>query len=173
MVATALLTFASCTGLALKDEGDSLHGDWTANYTSLTGYVEKVSAQYGAEVKDGSMTKISLGEALDRYGANLIIAATGAIAKKGTGPDAEARVIYDCTNGVFLNHGIRIRDQVRFPTAPDVKAMMAENYAEGGTHFQLGKGVPGASIRCFWCKVGKCPIRGSSCLVFDKLNFSC
>ena len=45
-----------------------------------------MSAKYDAEVKDGLMTKISLGEALDRFGANLIIAATGAIAKKGTGP---------------------------------------------------------------------------------------
>ena len=69
------------TKWALKDEGDSLHGDWTTNYSSLKGHEEKVSAQYDAEVKDGLMTKISLGEALDRFGANLIIAATGAIAK--------------------------------------------------------------------------------------------
>jgi hypothetical protein len=122
---------------ALKDEGDSLHGDWTTNYSSLRGHEEKVKAQYDAEVKDGLMAKISLGEALDRFGSNLIIAATAAIAKKGTGPDAEIRVIYDGTHGVFLNYGIRIRDQVRYPTAPDVKAMMAENYAEGGSHFQL------------------------------------
>ena len=44
-------------------------------------------------------------------------------------------------------HGIRIRDQVRFPTAPDVKAMMAENYAEGGTYFQLVFGVSKAHRR--------------------------
>ena len=114
-----------------------MHGDWTTNYTSPKSYEEKVSAQYDAEVEDGLMTNISLGEALDRFGANLIIAATGAIAKKGTGPDAAIRVIYDGTNGVYLNYGIRIRDQVRFPTAPDVKAMTAENFAEGGSHFQL------------------------------------
>ena len=41
------------TKWALKDEGDSLHGDWTTNYSSLKGHEEKVSAQYDAEVKDG------------------------------------------------------------------------------------------------------------------------
>ena len=92
---------------ALKDEGDSLHREWTTNYTSHKGHEEKVSAQYDAEVEDGLMTKISLGEAPDRSGANLIIAATGAIAKKGTGPDAEIPVIYDGTDGVYPNHGIR------------------------------------------------------------------
>ena len=35
-------------------------------------------------------------------------------------------MIYNGTNGVFLNIGIEIRDQVRFPTAPDVKAVLAE-----------------------------------------------
>ena len=52
------------TKWALKDEGDSLHGDWTTNYSSLKGHEEKVKAQYDAEVKNGLMAKISLGEAL-------------------------------------------------------------------------------------------------------------
>ena len=60
------------------------------------------------------MQRTTLGKALAVYGDTLIIAATGAIAKKGQGPDGEVRVIFDGTRGIFLNHGIRIRDQVRF-----------------------------------------------------------
>ena len=71
------------------------------------------------------MAKMSLGEALDTFGDDLLIAATGAIAKKGSGPGGEVRVIYDGTNGIFLNYGIRIRDQIKFPGAPDIKAVLA------------------------------------------------
>ena len=45
----------------------------------------------------------------------------------------EVRVIYDGTNGIFLNYGIKIRDQVKFPASPDIKAVLAELYDEGGS----------------------------------------
>ena len=45
--------------------------------------------------------KATLREALETYGENLVVAAAGAIAKKGGGD--EVRVIYDGTNGVILN----------------------------------------------------------------------
>ena len=121
----------------LKDEGEFLHGDWKANYSSLRDHESQVVKQYQAEIEDRMMCKISLGEAIDRYGESLTIAATGAIAKKGTGPGGEVRVIYDGTNGVFLNYGIRIRDQVRFPAAPDIKCVLAELYDERGAVFSL------------------------------------
>jgi hypothetical protein len=38
---------------------------------------------------------------------------------------------------VYLNLGIRIRDQVRFPTACDIKAVLAELAEEGGVHWSL------------------------------------
>ena len=56
-----------------------------------------------------------LGEAIGLYGNSLTIAATGAIAKKGMSTSDVVRVIYDGTNGVYLNYGIDIRDQVQFP----------------------------------------------------------
>ena len=120
---------------ALKDEGEWLHGDWKANYSSLQEHEEQVLRQYDEEVRDGLMTKMALGEALELYGDNLVIAATGAIAKKGTVPGGEVRVIYDGTDGVFLNYGIKIRDQIKFPTAPDLKAVMAELHEEAGSNF--------------------------------------
>ena len=83
------------------------------------------------------MTVMSLRDAIELYGEELLIAATGAIAKKGQGPDGDVRVIYDGSHGVFLNLGIQIRDQVRLPTAPDLKAVLAEMAEEGGEHFVL------------------------------------
>ena len=59
------------------------------------------------------MERMTLGDALDEFGEDLLIAATGAIAKKGS--TGEVRVIYDGTNGIFLNYGIKIRDQIKFP----------------------------------------------------------
>ena len=90
------------------------------------------------------MTVMSLDQALAIYGEDLVIAATGAIAKKGQGPDGEVRVIYDGSHGVLLNSGIKIRDQVRFPTAPDIKAVLAEVAEEVAP---LGVGAASTGLR--------------------------
>ena len=89
--------------------------------------------QYEAEIEEKLMARMSLGEALDTFGNDLLIAATGAIAKKGIGPGGEVRVTDDGTNGVFLDYGIKIRDRIKFPGAPDIKAVLAELYDEGGS----------------------------------------
>jgi hypothetical protein len=81
------------TKWTLKDDGQALHGDWRTNYSSLSEHESQVVKQYDAEIADGMMTKMSLGEALDRFGTDLILAATGAIAKKGSEPGGEVRVI--------------------------------------------------------------------------------
>ena len=89
---------------------------------------------YHDEIKEDMMAKLSLKDALLRYGDKLVIAATGAIAKKGKSVDDEVRVIYDGTNGDPLNHGIQIRDHARFPKAPDVKCVLAESADERVPH---------------------------------------
>ena len=48
----------------------------------------QVTKQFNAEVEEGLMATTTLGQALDEYGDELILAATGAIAKKGHGPDS-------------------------------------------------------------------------------------
>ena len=58
---------------------------------------QQVITKYAAETQEWMMVRISLGEALEKYGPDLVIAATGAIANKGK--DGEVRVIYDGTNG--------------------------------------------------------------------------
>ena len=52
-------------------------------------------------------------------------------------PGGDIRAIFDGTNGVYLNLGIRIRDRVRFPTACDIKAVLAELAEEGGVRWSL------------------------------------
>ena len=112
------------------------------------------------------MVEMTLEEALELYGEDLLLAATGAIAKKGQGPGGEVRVIFDGTRGVFLNVGIRIRDQVRFPTAPDLKAVMAELAEEGGSHVLLMYDIKKAHrripvLKSEWGRQA-CQVRGSA-----------
>ena len=112
------------------------------------------------------MTVMSLREAIELYGEELLIAATGAIPKEGHGPDGDVRVIYDGSHGVFLNLGIKIRDQVRLPTAPDLKAVLAEMAEEGGEHFVLVYDVKKAHRRIpvlpsEWGRQA-CQVRGSA-----------
>ena len=122
----------------MKDDSTQLqHGDWRTNYSSVRDHEAQVEKQYDDEVKEGLMERITLGEALERYDEKFVIAATGAIAKKGAEPGGDIRVIFDGTNGVYLNLGTRTRDQVRFPTAFDIKAVLAELAEEGGVHWSL------------------------------------
>ena len=65
----------------------------------------------------------------------MTLAATRAIEKKGR--TDEVRVIYDGSNGIYLKPGIRVRDQVRFPTAADGRALLEELAEEGSPHFSL------------------------------------
>ena len=81
------------------------------------------------------MTETTVGAALAEYGEALEIASTAAIEKKDR--TDEVRVIFDGSNGVDLNKHIRVRDQVKYPTAADAKAVVAEAADEGGPHFSL------------------------------------
>ena len=70
------------------------------------------------------MCRTTVRDAMTEYGEDLLIAATGAIAKKGK--DDEVRVIFDGSHGVDTNPGIRVRDQVKYPTSSDGKSVMSE-----------------------------------------------
>ena len=79
------------------------------------------------------MTTMTLKQAMSEYGDALNIAATAAIEKKGRSD--EVRVIYDGSNGIDLNPGIRVRDQIRYPTAADAKVVVGSMADEGGAPF--------------------------------------
>ena len=64
------------------------------------------------------MQELPADKARARYGRTFAVASLGAIEKK----DGSYRVIHDGTHGVAVNAAIKIRDQLRSPTAGDVKA---------------------------------------------------
>ena len=71
------------------------------------------------------MLETTLGQAIDEYGDTLVISANGAI-EKGPDPDDPVRVIHDGSNGVLVNHFIRVRDQLTTPVASDIKRTLRE-----------------------------------------------
>ena len=75
-------------------------GDWQKNYSSLREHSELVQKQFETEEEEGLMSRLTLREALQEYGDDLSIAATGAIEKKGR--TDEVRVIFDGSHGVTL-----------------------------------------------------------------------
>ena len=73
-----------------------------------------VQKQFEAEEKKGLMVETGVGKAPEEYGDDLEIASTAAIEKKDR--TDEVRGIYDGSNGLDLNPGTRVRDQVRSPS---------------------------------------------------------
>ena len=56
---------------------EPLNGEWRANYPSSREHAATVNKQFFEEEREGLMTQISLRAAIERYGVELIIAATG------------------------------------------------------------------------------------------------
>mgnify|MGYP003333509867 CR=1 FL=1 len=140
------------------------NGDWQRNYPSLREHAHLVEKQFREEEEEGLMMRMRLGDALKEFGDNLTIAATGAIEKKGR--TDEVRVIYDGSHGITLNPGIRVRDQVRYPTAADCRALLEECADEGGPHFSLHYDVSKAHrrvpiLRSEWGRQA-CQVSGSA-----------
>ena len=75
------------------------------------------------------MVQMTVKDALEKWGEDLVIAATGAIAEKGK--EGEVRMIYDGSNGITTNPGMRVRDQVRYPIAQDGMAVLSECAEDG------------------------------------------
>ena len=106
------------------------HSDWQPNYSSISDHAKLVEKQFREEEAEGLMARTSLRLALQEYGPDLTLAATGAIEKKGR--TDEVRVIFDGSHGMWLNPGIRVRDQVRYPTCADGRSVLEAASDEWG-----------------------------------------
>ncbi|MDE0916488.1 MAG: hypothetical protein OSB57_15045 [Planctomycetota bacterium] len=115
-----------------KEATEPLHGEWQSNYPSLREHAAIVHKQFQEEEKEGLMQRMSLEEAITKFGEDLMITATGAIEKKGR--EGEVRVIFDASHGVWVNLSIRVRDQVKCPASGDAKAVLKELRKEGNAH---------------------------------------
>ena len=98
---------------------ESLDAQTRENYISATQQANVVQEQFLAEAELGAMVEMRLDEAQERFD-NLVIASLGAIEKK----DGTYRVIHDGTHGINVNSSIRVRDQLRNPTAGDLRTLL-------------------------------------------------
>jgi hypothetical protein len=99
-----------------------------ANYRSADDHMDKVKAQIAKEMDQGWIIEMPLEKARSRYGKSLKIAALAAVPK-----DTEweqIRVVHDATNGVEVNHQIRLCNQIRFPLFDDLEAAMHQFLTE-------------------------------------------
>ena len=85
------------------------------NYISAASHGKEVQAQFVAEAELGAMMEVTCEAAISKYGKRLAVACLGAIEKK----DWTYRVVRDGTHGA-----IRIRDQVRSPSAGELQQVM-------------------------------------------------
>jgi len=119
---------------ALSDESadPEVEGAWRANYTSAKLLLPQVVKELEGLHSRGLALKLEEAEARALYGDRLVVASLGALQKRveedGT---VVIRLLYDGTHGVPVNPRIKVRDQERFPGAPDLKRVLREQAAAG------------------------------------------
>jgi hypothetical protein len=74
------------------------------------------------EVERGSIIMMSLKEAEKKYAGRLAIAALGAVPKE-QGSNV-VRIVHDGSYSVDVNHRIKVRDRMRFPTVDDAAGVL-------------------------------------------------
>ena len=92
------------------------------NYRSAGLHLGKVEEQIDKDVKAGHIIAMPLEEARRRYGTDLKVASLAAVPK-----DVEweqVRVVHDASNGVEVNHQIRLNNRMRFPLFDDLEAVL-------------------------------------------------
>jgi hypothetical protein len=86
--------------------------DEAANYKSMNGYEQQVEDLFKEEAKEGWMMEVTDEQAKAAYGSSLHVAALAVVVEKD-----KIRVVHDGTNKVCVNNRIKVRDQIRSPTA--------------------------------------------------------
>ena len=132
----------------LESEADHA---WTGerarpNYVSAADRPDILRKQFEEEVAEGLMLKTTAGEARARWGPHLVVASLAAVVKNLD--KDEWRIVYDATNGVHLNHRIRVRDQIRMPLWQDISKTLEASREDGtNSHFALKYDVSKAHRR--------------------------
>ena len=106
-----------------KDEEWELSS--AVNYMSAKELKAGLKEQFLEEERTGAMIRMSRSQAEQKYGLQLLVAASGAIEK--------TRVIHDGTNTVRLNPQIQVRDPLRNPTARELKVLNQRAHRRGAT----------------------------------------
>ena len=112
-----------------EDYHDMVHE--VGNYGSVKGHEKEVLELFREEERLGWMKEVTDEEARKEYGENLFLAGLGVVVEKD-----KIRVVHDGSNGVKINNRIRLRDQVRTPTAGELRTIMRER--EGNQFMIVG-----------------------------------
>ncbi len=101
-------------------------GEWEEllrdDYSSASEHMGQVRGQLEKDVEKGDLIRMSLADARRRYGARLKVASLAAVPKDAEW--SEVRVVHDASNGVEVNHRIRLSSQMRFPLFDDLEAVL-------------------------------------------------
>ena len=95
------------------------------NYRSTEGFEGRIETLFREEESLGWMVEMAEEEAKKTYGDSLYVAGLGVVEEK-----EKIRVVHDGTHGVGINNRIKVRDQVRSPTAGEIISLMREKYEQ-------------------------------------------
>eukprot|EP00435_Cladocopium_sp_Y103_P070051 s861_g34.t1 len=118
--------------LSFTDE--EFRDTFSDNYKSAEENAEDITRQVMEEVEKGSIVEMPLAEAEETYKGRLAIAALGAVPKElGS---SVVRIVHDGSYSVDVNHRIKVKDRMRFPTIDDASGILMhvedEVQREGG-----------------------------------------
>ena len=115
---------------------------WRQNCSSLEAYTDKVLEVMHDQANRGQVLGLSLSEEEAKTMFPILtVASLGAQRKEKAGGAITARVLFDGTHGIAVNHRTRIRDQERGPIAGDMKRMMREKTTSNEATFALAANV--------------------------------
>ena len=117
------------------DEVLATQGVWNKNYSTLSSFRAEVEEVLRDQAGRGQVQIMPEAEARKRF-PNLVVASLGAQKKEKPGV-ISARVLFDGTNGNFVNTSTHLRDQEWAPVAPDLKRLMREKAKAGEVTFGL------------------------------------
>ena len=103
-----------------------------ANYGTFHAHKEAVRDLFKKEADLGWMVEMTDEEAAKEYGKNLFVAGLAVVQEPG-----KIRVVHDGSNGVHVNHRIRLQDQVRPPSAGELRVILKKAAAENSKMFVL------------------------------------
>ena len=117
------------------DEQLAARGVWNTNYSSVHPVKQQVLDVLRDQAKRGQVLVLSQQVAKKRF-LGLVVASMGAVKKEKDGV-ISARVVFDGTNGSYVNSSTHLRDQERSPVAGDIKRFMREKARVGEPTFGL------------------------------------
>ena len=121
-------------------DGPGVHEQ--GNYGTFHAHKEAVRELFKKEAELGWMVEMTDGEAAKEFGDNLFVAGLAVVQEPG-----KIRVVHDGSNGVHVNHRIRLLDQVRSPSAGELRIILKKAATEDSKMFVLAGDVSKAHRR--------------------------